>query len=62
MGEQKHFFKQSINLFKNILFIIYRFHANIERQLKLSGYIGKKSTLLKHEDIILNSLTQTREK
>ena len=39
------------------------FHANVERRLKLEGrIIGKFLTLPKHEDIILNSMTQTREK
>ena len=45
---------------------IYRFHANVERPLILSGQalqvgiIGKTSTLPKHGDIILNSMSQTR--
>ena len=37
--------------------IIYRIHANIERQLRLPGKIGKNVSLPKHDDIKLNSMT-----
>ena len=39
------------------IYIIYRIHENVERQLRLSGNTGKTETLPKHEDITLNSMT-----
>ena len=41
----------------------FSFHGNVKRRLRLEGrIIGKISTLPKHEDIVLNSITQTKEK
>ena len=43
--------------------MIYHFHANGKRRLRLLvRVIGKTLTLLKHEDMILSYMTQTREK
>ena len=39
--------------------LIYPFHENVERRLRLSD---KTLTLLKQEDIMLNSMTQIGEK
>ena len=41
--------------------MVYHFHANVERQQRLSGQIGKNLTLLEHEDMLLNSTNQTRK-
>ena len=41
--------------------LIYRFHAKVERPLRLSGWSYRKNfNFTKHEDIILNSMGQTR--
>ena len=40
---------------------VYRFHANVNVHYDYQvGVIGKTSTLPKHGDIILNSMSQTR--
>ena len=48
---------------KNLIYIIYRFYASVECQLRLLEIrLGKTLTLTKHEDMVLNSLTKTRER
>ena len=43
--------------------MIYHFHANGKRRLRLLVRVIRKTlTLLKHEDMILSCMTQTREK
>ena len=60
MEQQEYSFKQSMNPVRNTYsFIIFMQTLNVNL---LESYQKETLLLHKHEDIVLNSMTQTREK